>query len=67
MRHTALSYHVRRDGSEEATATWAGNSVTIIRNHYKNKVSKADCTAFWAITPEQSQCDIIPMPKAAQA
>jgi len=59
MRHTALSFHVREHGSEEATATWAGNSVSIIRNHYKGKVTKADSKTFWSITPDHAEAKIV--------
>lgn len=65
LRHTAISMHLSKSGSDEATALWAGNSPDVIHEHYKGLTSKADAKAFWALVPTASTARILKMPKAA--
>ena len=46
LRHTFISNHVMAFGSFAATAIESGNSETVIRKHYFNRVSKADAQRF---------------------
>lgn len=52
LRHTAASMMLARDKNADSVALELGNSPTILHRHYKNLVSPADCTAFWAMTPK---------------
>ena len=65
MRHTYISNHVMRFGSFAETAAEAGNSETVIRKHYFNRVSKADAARFWRITPADEADNIIPVAQAS--
>jgi integrase len=51
LRHTFISNHVMQFGSFAETAIESGNSESIIRDHYFNRVSKADAQEFWRILP----------------
>lgn len=50
-RHTAISYKVRKSQDIYLTATWAGNSPRIIRNHYLGMVTAEEAKQFWEIYP----------------
>jgi site-specific recombinase XerD len=52
LRHTFISAHVMAFGSFAETAIEAGNSETIIREHYFNVITKPKAKAFWRIEPE---------------
>jgi hypothetical protein len=51
LRHTFISAHVMAFGSFAETAIEAGNSETIIREHYFNVITKAKAREFWRIEP----------------
>jgi site-specific recombinase XerD len=51
-RHTAISYKIRKSQDIYLTATWAGNSPRIIRNHYLGIVASNEAKQFWEIVPE---------------
>jgi integrase len=51
LRHTAISHYFRLTGSYGRTADQFGNSESVIRTHYKGKVSTADTARFYAIRP----------------
>lgn len=51
LRHTFISAHVMAFGSFAETAIEAGNSETIIREHYFNVITKAKAREFWRIKP----------------
>jgi integrase len=67
LRHTAISYHLARCQHEGQTATWAGNSPTIVQKHYKGLVKPADAAKFWTITPETVKGEIVQFPAQAAA
>jgi site-specific recombinase XerD len=50
-RHTAISYKIRKSQDIYLTATWAGNSPRIIRNHYLGMVTAEEAKQFWEIYP----------------
>ena len=50
-RHTAISYRVRQTGDIHTTATWAGNSPSIIRTNYLGLVTGTEAANFWNIMP----------------
>jgi integrase len=51
LRHTFISAHVMAFGSFAETAIEAGNSESIIREHYFNVITRAKAKAFWRIEP----------------
>lgn len=51
LRHTFISMHVAKFKSLGATALEAGNSESIIKKHYLNRVTDAVAAAFWAVEP----------------
>jgi integrase len=65
MRHTAISFYLRKHGDEGKAATWAGNSVKMIHDYYLNMVTPEDTEIFWGVTPETVSAQIIPLPQAA--
>lgn len=67
MRHSAISYHLARCQHEGQTATWAGNSPTIIQKHYKGLVKQTAADEFWSITPETVTREIVEFPSQAAA
>ena len=52
MRHTFGSYYCELTRSLDQTAFEMGNSVDIIRRHYRDIVRPTACTKFWSLTPE---------------
>jgi hypothetical protein len=65
MRHTFISNHVMAFGSFAETAIEAGNSETVIRKAYFNRVSRADAQRFWQIAPVEEPANIVPMVQAS--
>jgi len=55
MRHTAISHRFRATGSYGLTAEWAGNSESIIKQHYQGRVSSEETAAFFAIVPKEKK------------
>jgi hypothetical protein len=55
MRHAAISYHLAKSQHEGQTATWAGNSPTVVQQHYKGLVKEADARDFWSLLPTTAQ------------
>ena len=55
LRHTALSHYFRAKGSYGLTAEWAGNSESIIKDHYQGRVSCAESDRFWNLYPDRNQ------------
>jgi integrase len=53
MRHTAISHYFRHCGSYGQTAEWAGNSESVIKQHYQGRVSSEDTKAFYALLPKK--------------
>lgn len=51
LRHSAASYLLSRTQNAAQVAEWLGNSVDILRGHYKELVSTADTDKFWALAP----------------
>jgi integrase len=57
MRHTFASMHVAKYGNEEELATLMGNSVEVIRGHYKKTIDPLIAEEFWKITPIEKSVD----------
>lgn len=57
MRHTFASMHVAKYRNEEELATLMGNSVEVIRNHYKKTLDPLLAEEFWKIVPIQEKID----------
>jgi hypothetical protein len=51
LRHTAISAFVSCHGSFADAAMQFGNSESMIRTHYFNRMTKAEAEAFYAIIP----------------
>jgi integrase len=52
LRHSFCSYHLALHRNEALTADLAGNSPTMLRQHYRNLVSRTAAEAWFAITPQ---------------
>lgn len=64
LRHTAISNYQAKHQHEGLTAEWAGNSVKVVRKHYRRPIKTADTTAFWSIYPNTERTEnIIVLPK----
>lgn len=55
LRHTAVSHYFRRCGSYGETSEWAGNSESIIKDHYQARTTAAETAAFWTMFPDRQQ------------
>lgn len=55
MRHTFGSYHLGKYHDRAHLAELMGNSIEVIKKHYKVSVSEADTKAFWNILPASQQ------------
>ena len=51
MRHSYGSYWLAKFRHRAVLAENMGNTVEMIKKHYKRVVSKADCTEYWRIVP----------------
>ena len=51
-RHSFITYYVRDCGDIYKTATAAGNSPKVIKEHYEGAATSTQAKAFWAITPK---------------
>jgi integrase len=68
LRHTAISNYQAKHKHEGLTAEWAGNSVKVVRKHYRRPIKPADAASFWAIYPNTERTgNIIILPKAPKA
>lgn len=55
LRHCYGSYWLARDKDRAHLAENMGTSLKMIKQHYKQVVSKVDCIAFWNILPANVQ------------
>ena len=51
MRHSYGSYWLAKYRNRAQLAEYMGNSLQIIKKHYKKVVSKTDCAEYWRIVP----------------
>jgi integrase len=51
LRHTAISNYQAEHRHEGLTAEWAGNSVEVVKRHYRRAIKPADARTFWEIMP----------------
>lgn len=63
-RHTAISHYQAKNLHEGLTAEWAGNSVAVVKRHYKKAVKAKEAEEFYAITPATVEAEIVSL-KAA--
>ncbi len=67
LRHTAISNYQAEHKHEGLTAEWAGNSVKVVRKHYRRPIKPADAAAFWAIHPNSERTrNIVDLAKATK-
>jgi integrase len=55
LRHTAISNYQAQHKHEGLTAEWAGNSVKVVRKHYRRPIKPADAASFWEIFPTPAE------------
>jgi integrase len=55
LRHSYGSYWLAKNGNRAQLAEYMGNSLQIIKKHYKQVVSKTETAKYWAILPEVTQ------------
>lgn len=65
MRHTFISHHVAKFKSVGRTALEAGNTESIIKEHYLNLVSNAQGQAFFKIEPPKTEGKVIKFKEAS--
>lgn len=51
MRHSYGSYLLEKNKNRAVLAEYMGNSVQMIKRHYKQVVGKSACADYWLITP----------------
>lgn len=51
LRHSFGSHWLERHGDRARLAEEMGNSLKIIKKHYRRVVDAADCSAYWSILP----------------
>ena len=51
LRHSFGSYWLAKNHNRARLAEYMGNSVQIIRKHYRKVVSKSACAEYWKIVP----------------
>jgi site-specific recombinase XerD len=52
LRHSFGTYHLAHFQNEEKTAHQMGNSVSMVHNHYKALVTRAEAEKFWNLRPK---------------
>lgn len=50
LRHTAITYRDALTGDHADTASWAGNSVGIVEEHYRGAATRRDAEKFYALS-----------------
>jgi integrase len=55
LRHSFATYHLAKWQNAAALAEEMGNSVGIIREHYRNLALPKDAELYWNIQPEQPE------------
>lgn len=51
LRHSAASYLLQLHQDAAKVSNWMGHSPRTLETKYKNIVTPADCSKFWALTP----------------
>ena len=54
LRHAFCTYHFALHANENLTAQQAGNSPTMIHQHYKGLATKAEAEKWFSVAPEQA-------------
>ena len=65
LRHSFVSYRLADVKDAARVALEAGNSPLMVFRNYRQLVTDAQAKAWFAIVPEQSKENVIPMPAAA--
>ena len=65
LRHSYISYRLAVTQNENVVALEAGNSPTMIHQHYKALVSRREADRWFGLKPDQATQKIIPIPSAA--
>lgn len=64
LRHTAISNYQAEHKHEGLTAEWAGNSVEVIKVHYRRAIKPVLAKEYWGITPATVGAEIIDIKQA---
>lgn len=65
MRHSFISYAVALTQQIGQVALWAGNSESIVKRHYLERVTEEEGRAYFAILPSQPG-NVVPMGRTAK-
>jgi integrase len=65
LRHTFGTYWLARHEDRARLAEQMGNTIEVIKKHYRRAVPKAETDKFWALRP-QGRGKIVPMPVIAR-
>jgi integrase len=66
LRHTAISYALADSRDESKVASWAGNSPSIIKEHYDSQAMPSEAKAFYDIRPS-TPANVVAMKKSKAA
>ena len=66
LRHGYCSFHFAMHANENLTAMQAGNSPSMIHQHYKGLATKKEAEAWFSVAPAQAE-NVIQMPTTAEA
>ena len=67
LRHSFCTYHYAKHANESLTAQQAGNSPTMIHQHYKGLATKAEAQKWFAVRPAKAAKNVIQPTKEQRA
>jgi integrase len=65
LRHTAASYTYAISQDAVRVSAMLGNSPDVLHRHYRGLVTKADAERFFALRPDSTAANVVPMKAAA--
>ncbi|MHA3774532.1 tyrosine-type recombinase/integrase [Verrucomicrobiota bacterium sgz303538] len=60
LRHSYGSYWLAKHGDRSRLAELMGNTVQVIRKHYRRAIPKKEADAFWDLRPSEKSANILP-------
>ncbi len=64
LRHSFCTFHFALHSNENLTAKQAGNSPSMIHQHYKSLSTKADAEKWFAVKPADAPANVVHIPDA---
>ncbi len=61
LRHGFVTFHLAMHANEGLTSALAGNSPTVIHQHYRGLATKAEAEKWFAVAPPEPTENIVPM------